>query len=146
MCSSSARGYPALRAPTRAVAARPGHAGEQLPRGDGHRAELERAGPQVLRQVVVVALEEPARDAELLREGVQLLEGGVRYEMAPAAERQAGVRVLAQRVDQTASRVYEPQSSSRRPEARATGRSIAARTASSVPARISSARARVIAV
>jgi hypothetical protein len=41
-----------------------------------------------------------ARDADLGREGVQLVEAVIGHEMAPVPERQPGVRVLAQLVDQ----------------------------------------------
>jgi hypothetical protein len=100
MCSSSARSYPPPGALTRALPARPGHARQQLARAHGVRAELQRTGPQMRGQVVVVALEEAARDPELRGERVQLLEGRVGDEVRPVPERQARVRVLALRVAQ----------------------------------------------
>src|SRR3954451_23733495 len=70
--SSSGRGYPAASPHTRAIAARAGHADEQLAGRDGLSAQIERALPQVGGQVVVIALEVPARDAEPLSERMQL--------------------------------------------------------------------------
>ena len=63
-------------------------------------AELDRELAQVRRQVVVIALEAMAGDADLRREGVELVEAVVGHEMAPVPERQPDVRVLAQFVDQ----------------------------------------------
>src|SRR5215218_9640613 len=57
-----------------AVAARPRHAARQLARRHLLGAELDRPLAQVGRQVVVVALEAVARDAELRGERVQLVE------------------------------------------------------------------------
>jgi histidine ammonia-lyase len=72
----------------------------QLARGDFVGAERDRARAQVRRQVVVVALEAMAGYPELRREGVQLLEALVADEVAPVPERQQGVRILAELVDQ----------------------------------------------
>jgi hypothetical protein len=48
----------------------------------------------------VVALEAMAGYSELRREGMQLLEALVADEVAPVPERQQGVRILAELVDQ----------------------------------------------
>src|SRR5919112_5784820 len=55
--ASSAGDDPPPRALARAIAAGARHPREQLARADGLRAALERAGAQVRREVVVVALE-----------------------------------------------------------------------------------------
>jgi len=55
-------------------------------------------GPQEMPrwQVVVIALEAGARDAEPLGEAVELLEAGVAGHVAPPSLRQPGMRILAQ--------------------------------------------------
>jgi hypothetical protein len=58
----------------------------------------------VRREVVVVALEPVAGDPEPRRELVQLLEAVVADQVAPVPERQPGMRVLAELVDQDQSR------------------------------------------
>src|SRR5690349_14295079 len=97
---------PLARAAARAhaVAARPGHPLRELARGDLQRAVLHGAGAQVAREVVVVALEAMAGDADAGGERVQLVEARVADQMAPVPERQRRVRVLAQLVDEDGHR------------------------------------------
>src|SRR3954453_18749746 len=64
------------------------------------RAPRDRALAQVRGQVVVVALEALARDAQRGREGVELVEALVADHVAPVLDRPADVRVLAKLVDQ----------------------------------------------
>jgi hypothetical protein len=62
-------------------------------------AELDGELAEVGREVVVVALEAMARDPELRRERVQLLEVHVARHVAPVLERQPDVGVLDELVD-----------------------------------------------
>jgi hypothetical protein len=67
------------------------------------RAERDRTESQVGRQVVVVALEAVSRYPESSGECVQLVEALVADEVAPVPERQRGVRVFLELVDQDQS-------------------------------------------
>src|SRR4051794_26711379 len=70
-----------------AVAARAGHAYQQLTGGDLDRARGDGALAQPGDEVVVVALEARARDAEGRGELVELLEGAVDGHVAPILDR-----------------------------------------------------------
>ena len=96
------------RAPARPLAARAGHAAQQLARRHRLRPARERRRPAVRRQVVVVALEPRAPQPQPRRERVQLLELPVRGHVAPRRERERDAGVLAQLVDQ--DRHGEPRS------------------------------------
>src|SRR4051794_27760583 len=86
--SSATGGNPTARA----VAARAGHPFQQLAGGDLGGAQRDRPLAHPRRQVVVVALEAVARDPELRRERVQLLERPVHGHVAPALEAARGQR------------------------------------------------------
>ena len=88
------------RPPPGPLAPRPRHAREELARRHLLGPERERPLAPRRRQVVVVAVEPGAPQAEPQREGVQVVEGAVRGEMAPVGEGQACAGVLAQLVDQ----------------------------------------------
>src|SRR3954447_25410704 len=92
----------AARGPARPVALAPraGHPLRQVADRDLDGAVRHGALAQLRRQVVVVALEALARDAERGRERVELLEALVADHVTPALDRPADVRVLAQLVDQ----------------------------------------------
>ena len=64
------------------------------------RAELDRARAQPRRQVVVIALEAVARDAERGGERVQFLEFAVDGHVAPVLDGEPQVVVLAQGIDE----------------------------------------------
>src|SRR3954470_5242246 len=102
--SSATGGNPTARA----VAARAGHPLQQLAGGDLGGAQRDRPLAHPRRQVVVVALEAVARDPELRRERVQLLERPVHGHVAPALEAVRDVRVLPQRVDENGHESLDP--------------------------------------
>src|SRR5689334_4572913 len=91
-----------------AVAARPGHPLEQPARGDLDGAERHRPLAHPRRQVVVISLEAVARDPELRRERVQLLERPVHRHVAPVLEAVRDVGVLAQGVDEDGHESLDP--------------------------------------
>src|SRR4051812_39950698 len=91
-----------------AVAARPGHPLEQHPSGDLRGAQRHGPLAHPRRQVVVVALEAVARDAELRGERVQLFEGAVDGHVAPPLEAVWHVGVLAQPVDEDGHESLDP--------------------------------------
>src|SRR3954469_24599123 len=84
----------------RAVAPRPGHADQKLGGRDLQRAQFDGTGAHPGREVVVVALEAPARDAQRRGERVQLLEGTVHGHVAPVLDREGDVVVVAERIDE----------------------------------------------
>src|SRR3954463_14869763 len=83
-----------------ALAPRAGHATGQVGDRDLDGAVSDGALAHVRREVVVVALEALARDAQRGGEGVELVEALVAHHVAPVLDRPPDVRVLAELVDQ----------------------------------------------